>query len=308
MTTDITTTDDELDALMADLEAQNDLITAQQAKVTATQPSAAQLAALESEPEPTPEPVAEPTPEPVAEEAPPWQEPEKLEEISTEEELAALEASIEAEPVAVAPPEEAKKPVEVVSPKPPAPATIDPDDAPDVGHDGPPGMMPGLQHYVNVTTFRSETRVTEATLDACMIEQNGLRAYYGSLAAHAEAQAARLKMKFDVIEATIYNEHRKALAATGEKSTEKMVENAVKMDRRWLRAKNMVIEAETIATINKNLVESLKDRRDMIIQLGADRRDEYKGAARVLAQQNDHQSTAERALAAAKGAMAKRAA
>jgi hypothetical protein len=154
----------------------------------------------------------------------------------------------------------------------------------------------GLNYYVDVDQFRTDTRVTEASLDQCMIEQNGLRAYYGAQAARAEAQAARIKAKFEVVEATLYDEQRKILAASGEKTTEKMVENAVKMDRRWIKAKSMVIEAETIAAINKGLVQSLADRRDMIIQLGADRRDEYKGAARILAEKQDRDDLRERAL------------
>lgn len=160
-----------------------------------------------------------------------------------------------------------------------------------------------LQHYVDPVKFNAETRVTEATLDACMIEQNGLRAYYGTLAAKAEAQAARIKARFEVIEATLYDKVRKELAASGEKTTEKMVENAVKLDPMWLKAKNAVIEADTIASINKSMVESLKDRRDMIIQLGADRRDEYKGAARVLAEREEREALAERATASAKKAL-----
>lgn len=158
-----------------------------------------------------------------------------------------------------------------------------------------------LQHYVDVDQFRDDTRVTEINLDKCMIEQSGLRAYYGATAARAEAQAARVKAKFEVVEATLYDHHRKELAKMGEKTTEKMVENAVKVDPRWLKAKNMVIEADTIATINKSLVESLKDRRDMIIQLGADRRDEYKGAARVLAEQGQRDDLRDRAMRAIQG-------
>lgn len=158
-----------------------------------------------------------------------------------------------------------------------------------------------LQHYIDVDQFRADTRVSEANLDQCMIEQSGLRAWYGAVAARAEAQAARVKAKFEVVEATLYDHHRKELAKSGEKTTEKMVENAVKLDSRWLKAKNMVIEAETIASINKGLVESIKDRRDMIIQLGADRRDEYKGAARVLAEQGQRDELRDRAMRAMQG-------
>ena len=76
--------------------------------------------------------------------------------------------------------------------------------------------------------------------------------------------------------------------------------NAVKLDPRWIKGKNTVIEAETIASINKSLVISLADRRDMMIQLGADRREEFKGGVRILAEQNERDSLAARAAAAFK--------
>lgn len=160
-----------------------------------------------------------------------------------------------------------------------------------------------MSFFIDVAEFNKETKLTEATLDTCMIEQAGLRAWYGAQAAYAEAQYDRLKVKFDVLEASLYDHHRKELAASGEKVTEKMVENAVKLDARWLKGKNAVIEAGTIASVNKGLVASLADRRDMMIQLGADRRDEYKGAARVLAEREEHSSMASKAKSAAQSAL-----
>lgn len=328
---DINLTDDELEGLMAELEEQNAQIAAASASVAAK--------AASSTP-PTVAPTAPPTePTTVAAEVLAASEGEAVEggDAVEEEELAELAAELERDAQAVVPEVHAATvtPVvesEAVASPPPWENSTEPDancvtlpDGSCVGglnsgkepcmHDMAREALkpkpkrptadevptPGLQHYVDVDQFRTDTRVTEATLDTCMIEQNGLRAYYGAQAARAEAQHARLKVKFEVIEATLYDKHRKALAASGEKTTEKMVENAVKLDPRWLKAKNLVIEAETVASINKSLVESLKDRRDMIIQLGADRRDEYKGQARVLAEQQERDELRERARAAMQG-------
>ena len=301
MATEIPVNDEELESLMAELEAQNEQL---QASLKKSEP--------EPEPEPTPAsvvvaPEPEPTPEPdeVVEEV---AEPE----VATYEDLAALEAELESAVAAAAQapePEPTKAKVkEAFLHMAKNLASGIADQQSDTEQPAPENELKrpaeavsanGLKYYVDVWQFREDTRVAEHILDKCMIEQSGLRAYYGAQAANAEAQAARMKARFEVIEATLYDEHRKILAATGEKTTEKMVENAVKTDPRWLKAKNKVIEAETIASINKSLVESLKDRRDMIIQLGADRRDEFKGAARVLAEQNERESLRDRAIAAA---------
>lgn len=157
---------------------------------------------------------------------------------------------------------------------------------------------------MDIEQFKADTRVTEGTLDACMIEQAGLRAYYGVQAANAEAQASRVKARFDVLEATLYDEHRKELLASGEKVTEKAIENAVKMDKAWIKGKNMVIEAETIAAINKSLVFSISDRKDMLVQLGADRREEMKGAVRVVDNQSSRDDLRKRALEIGRSAIA----
>ena len=331
-------TDDELESLMAELEAQNAEIAAAQSAASIPAPAAV----VEDEPAaetPPEEPAVEETAPVEASEAETAPSP-----VAEEDELAALEAELEAEqaaPVSVPaaavaeslPPaavealtkngtaidQEAYIPLEGktitvttgkgaalsdAAPMEPSATHAAPSEPPVREEPRRPTEATGpgnLQHYVDVDRFRDDTRVTEVNLDQCMIEQSGLRAYYGAQAARAEAQAARVKAKFEVVEATLYDHHRKELAKMGEKTTEKMVENAVKIDPRWIKAKNMVIEAETIATINKSLVESLKDRRDMIIQLGADRRDEYKGAARVLAEQGQRDELRDRAVRAMQG-------
>lgn len=273
MTTDThAVTDTEIEDLMAELEAENEKIISDQA------------AALAAE---SPAPIAVAVATIVAEEGPPFEPDEEDAPIVTTEDMAAQ--------VRVAPEvEEAITKAITVESK-------DQSKAPKTElSEDKATTVAGLNHYVDINQFRTDTKVTEATLDVCMIEQNGLRAYYGVQAANAEAQASRLDARFDVVEATLYDQHRKELAASGEKTTEKMIDAVVKMDPRWLKGKNLVIEADTIAAINKSLVESLKDRRDMIIQLGADRRDEYKGAARVLEQKNASDDLRERAGNSAK--------
>lgn len=161
----------------------------------------------------------------------------------------------------------------------------------------------GLQFFIDPNAFKKETQVKDYNLDSCFMEQSSLRAHYGAMAARAEAQASTSKVKFEVLEARLYDHHRKVLVDAGAKVTEKMVENAVKTDPRWLAGKENVIEAETIASVNKALAISLADRRDMLIQLGADRRDEAKGQARLLAAQAERDNQADRATNAGKAAL-----
>lgn len=273
MTTEIAMDDLEIAALLDELEQE-------QIKMSPNTPATPAPAPVPvpvpvAEPEPEPEPVAEP--EPVKAPAP------KKSKVVEPEPEPAVEV---AEPVAE----------RRVLPG----ADVEIEVSRDVPETSEKAAGQKLNFYVDVQSFNRDTKLTEATLDAAMMEQSGLRAFYGSQAAQAEAQHARLKVRFEVLEAKLYDEHRKLLAAGTEKVTEKMVENAVKLDPRWLKGKNTVIEADTIAAINKSLVISLADRKDMMVQLGADRREEFKGGVRMLAAQDERESIAERAKAAFK--------
>ena len=276
MSTEIAMDDLEIAALLDELEAE-------QIKMSPNTPAT-------PAPAPKPVPAPEPAPEPVAEPAPvKAPAPRKPRVVEPEPEPAVAK---EPNPVTVAAMEEARRIV------PGAEVELEVSrDTPETSEKAP-GQK--LHFYVDIPSFNRDTKLTEATLDSAMMEQSGLRAFYGSQAAQAEAQHARLKVRFEVLEAKLYDEHRKALAAGTEKVTEKMVENAVKLDPRWLKGKNTVIEADTIAAINKSLVISLADRKDMMVQLGADRREEFKGGVRIMAAQDERESIAERAKAAFK--------
>lgn len=271
--------DDEIAALLDELEMETGVkaAPAPAAPKAAPKPSREEVVASEPEPEPEPEPEVEVVDEPAA-----VPEPEPI--------------KVKTEPVkvkAVAAPATAS-----IATEPKTDDFSDVADAPELSSDVPQTAQAKMQYFVDVNQFNRDTKLTEATLDDAMMQQASLRAYYGTLAANAEAQHARLKVRFDVLEAKLYDEIRKLLAAGGDKVTEKMVENGVKLDPRWLKAKNAVIEADTIAAINKSLVASLGDRRDMMIQMGADRREGHKGAIRVMEAKNEAENLGARAKAA----------
>lgn len=340
---EIPVSDDELAALMAELEE----ATGVSAEAPAPTPVPSRVATPDPEPEEAPpaeaagpddeelaalaaleEPAAAPAPEPVAE-TPVVESVASVEEDDTDAQLAALEAQLEranqaeAEKVVAEPeplpspePEPAPEPTPEPTPRrvvvnadgtktmpsfgkasPPAPANEEDDGMP-----APKAKAPALDFYVDVDDFRRTTTPTETNLDECMIQQSGLRAFYGAQAARAEAQHARLKVRFEVLEAKLYDEHRKQLAAGSEKVTEKAVENAIRLDPRYLQGKTRVIEAESIANVNRAMVDSLRDRASMVIQLCADRRDEFKGQARLMAQQQERDDLRNRALTAARSA------
>jgi hypothetical protein len=140
-----------------------------------------------------------------------------------------------------------------------------------------------LNQFIDVDQYIKDTTLTDGNLQGCMLNQTGLRAHYATLAARAAAQYNSMKARFEVMEAGLYNKHRQRLSMLNEKVTEKMVETAVKLDPAYLTGKGLVIEAESIADIVKGRAAAFEDRRNMLMQLGADKREEMKGAPRIMA-------------------------
>lgn len=145
---------------------------------------------------------------------------------------------------------------------------------------------------IDVEKFIRDTRISEVDLDKAFFEQASLRAYYGALAAERESFANRLETAFESQEALLSRNIRQSLIEQKIKPTEKMIEEIMRSDSKWVKMKNAVYEAQAQATIAKALVQSLVDRRDMLIQLGADRRDESKGQLRMLEIQKDNAALA----------------
>jgi hypothetical protein len=169
----------------------------------------------------------------------------------------------------------------------------------------PGAALAGLDFQIDVEQFRRDISISETNLDNKMMEQAGNFAYYAEKAARAAAQAKRTKAQVEIAEGKLYAQHRsdaiaKAAVDPSFKVTEKAIESAVRMDPKYGALQNRLIEAEQIADIAKGCVEALKQNRDMIIQLGADRREDGKGAVRIMAAENHHSDLKARAAALAK--------
>ena len=56
----------------------------------------------------------------------------------------------------------------------------------------------------------------------------------------------------------------------------------VKLDPEYIKACHEFVDADLQANIARSFVSSLADRKDMLVQIGADRRDETKGQMRMM--------------------------
>lgn len=148
--------------------------------------------------------------------------------------------------------------------------------------DEEPGFLtPSLKTFIDPDQLQGDLEISESNLSKAMIRQAPLFARYSALAAKAQFQADRADQQVDLVEAELDSDIRDDMNAKGVKITESMVKAAVIRHPKYQKAVTRYNEAKAIAEMVKTAADSFRHRRDMLIQMGADRREEMKGAVRV---------------------------
>ena len=112
-------------------------------------------------------------------------------------------------------------------------------------------------------------------------KQSGRFSYYAAKHAQAERQEARVKLNIDMVEATLDTQIRRKAKNEKEKLTETQITRMITLSPKYQEAVNDHIDAKQISSVCKSVAESFRQRRDMLIQLGADQREEKKGVLRM---------------------------
>jgi len=135
----------------------------------------------------------------------------------------------------------------------------------------------GVKEFIDPAQFKQDVEYSPADLDTAMVEQASLSAFYGAASAESSRQAGIMKIRLGVVEAKVYKEIRDAANDEKRKMTEAQIKAEVETDPRVIKAKSDYINATYYADLGKSAVESFKQRRDMLIQLGSSAREERKG-------------------------------
>lgn len=134
-----------------------------------------------------------------------------------------------------------------------------------------------VKTFINPTAFKEDISINMADLDNAFITQASLFAHYGTQAAKASEQMDNLKLVLDVKEAQLNTLHRDLLFKAFGKVTETMIANAVMTDPRYIKARKMYNESKGVVEMLKASTEAFRQRRDMLVQVGAMTREERKG-------------------------------
>lgn len=138
-----------------------------------------------------------------------------------------------------------------------------------------------IDHYIDVDKLAADLKLDEVDLNDAWLTQAGLAAYYGVLAARAASQVINVKIVRDAKEAEVAGEIRARFASNGQKVTEAAIKEELDQDLRVIAVNRAYALAISIEGETKAAVEAFRQRRDMLVQLGANSREEVKGSMRM---------------------------
>lgn len=140
-----------------------------------------------------------------------------------------------------------------------------------------PKKKTSVKAYFNPVAFKEDISINMVDLDNAFIQQAAQFAHYAMQMAKANEQVDNFKLLLDVKEAQLNTEYRNSLAIGGVKVTELMLCSAVTADPRYIRVHKAYNEAKTVFEMLKAATEAFRQRRDMLIQVGTNDRQERKG-------------------------------
>jgi hypothetical protein len=156
---------------------------------------------------------------------------------------------------------------------------------------------------IDLDQFQKDVEIG-GDLDQGFRKQAGLFAHYAVQHYRAVRQEASAKILMEVTEAQVDKELRDDAIGDdtkpAKKITDKSVEASIARDIRYVKAQRAYNEAKALASLANNALEAFKQRRDMLIQLGASEREEMKGEMSMRgrgAAESAHRAAATEALA-----------
>ena len=150
-----------------------------------------------------------------------------------------------------------------------------------------------VNSLIDVSKFEKDVDINPTDINTSFIKQASLFAYYASLHFKATQQASNAKINRDVTKSKVdaeireknEEENRLALENDPKAKTKSLTVDAIdalKMrDPRVITAVKNYNDSEAILSYLGNVLEAFKQRRDMLISLGATVREEMKGDLRM---------------------------
>ena len=135
--------------------------------------------------------------------------------------------------------------------------------------------------YIDPEKMREDLTFSDVDIQSAMMNQSSLFAWYSVQAIEAKKQSERFKMLLDITESRVSKNIRDKAASEGVKLTEPNIAAMVARTESVINARMAYNDAKAQAELGKHVLEALKQRRDMLVQIGVAQREEKKGKLRI---------------------------
>lgn len=149
-----------------------------------------------------------------------------------------------------------------------------------------------LKTFIDPDALQRDLHFTETSISTAMIRQAALFAHYSTLSAQAKFQYDRCKQSVELYQANLDQQLRDDLTTAGTKFTEKVIEAMVLKDSGYQAAITRMHEAKAIASMVDTAADSFRHKKDMLIQVGADLRQQKQGELVMLEKTKAHPGAA----------------
>jgi hypothetical protein len=148
--------------------------------------------------------------------------------------------------------------------------------------------MPAIEvkTYIDADQLRRDVAINENDLSSAMSTQASLFTYYSELNVRAKRQVNNLELLVEIAEGKAAKKLREQAVSLGEKPVQARIDKEVLIDSSVIQAKRALNEAKHVASLCQAAVDALRQRRDMLVQMGNDRREDKKGELRIIENEN----------------------
>ena len=134
---------------------------------------------------------------------------------------------------------------------------------------------------IDADIFRQDVSIDPNDLNKCFTEHAGLFAYYAACHVEAMRRESAAKISMEMMEAKAAKQFRDEAIVEKTKATEAMIDQAVTMNADVVKARLHHSRTKADVQYAYHAVEAFRQRRDMLIQMGAAYREEMKGELRT---------------------------
>lgn len=168
------------------------------------------------------------------------------------------------------------------------PLAMDDDD------DYEPVKRDGVIYYIDPARLKRDVAFSPHNIDDAMMTHASKFVHYAVQSSMARGQFERMKAAFEILESKLDGEHRTVLKEENPKTTEAQIRAAVVADARWKAANARLIETRTVYELAQDAKEAFTMRRDTLLQVAKNVREERGGEMRLKEIQEDHKAARER--------------